>query len=208
MFNEIQVGRFNRFVQKLLDIKGGPPMPTVASDLMSVLPHFSATENLNLQGWDIFFAQINVTAAAGQKQIFELRNPPASNVIAVVERAYEFNASATGDTLQLVWIRPTTQTDQPTVFTPTSMDSRGRPQSTVVASHDNGGSLAAIAGTGFNYQQLNVTTGPTGGDFLRQGEEIVMTPGTAVYMVNTNVATAVNFMFRWRERFLEDSERS
>ena len=34
-FNEINAGRYNRLLQRLLSIKGGPPAATLAGDVLS-----------------------------------------------------------------------------------------------------------------------------------------------------------------------------
>lgn len=204
-FNEIQAGRFNRFVQKLLGIKGGPPMPSVASDLFFTHQIFRGVETLYLEGWDDFFRQKAVTGTAALST-FELRNPAGSNVVAVVTRACILQGAATSDINTLFFVVGATA-DQGAVDTPRSFDTRGRPASTCVVSDNNALGLTAIGGTASPYI---VRQQPTNGaqEYLQPGEEIVLLPGNAVYLQGTTNALLINPCFRWRERFLEDPERS
>src|SRR5216684_1967801 len=84
-FNEINVGRYNRALQKLLGMKGEASVPILASEIAPsfVLPY--GVENRYLEQWNRFGLGMNVTATAGNQSAFRLRNPAGSNVIAVVE---------------------------------------------------------------------------------------------------------------------------
>ncbi len=50
-YNEILVGRYNRFLQKLLSMKGPASMPQLAGELQATFPFFNGVENRNLEGW-------------------------------------------------------------------------------------------------------------------------------------------------------------
>src|SRR5260370_34607702 len=84
LHNEILVGRFNRFLQKHLGMKGHPPAPQLASDIGVSLNLHSDAENLYLEGWEAFGVNVLQPASAGNVNELRLRNPTGSNVIAVV----------------------------------------------------------------------------------------------------------------------------
>src|SRR5258708_15624953 len=87
VYNEIGIGRWNRFIQKITDIKGSPPARQLASEIVFKHPIFSGQENRYLESWDLFGVGITVGAIAGQSSGLRLRNPSASNVIAVLTKA-------------------------------------------------------------------------------------------------------------------------
>src|SRR5258708_15192493 len=94
-FNEILAGRYNRFLQKLFQLKGGPPSAQLASEVMPVFPFFTGRENRVLEGWNTFaFARAQV-AVAGITPVVRLRNPSASNVICIFERLLILNFNTT-----------------------------------------------------------------------------------------------------------------
>lgn len=204
LFNEIQAGRYNRFVQKLLGIKGRPPMPTVSSDLTFQHVIKSGAETWYLEGWDDFFRQKTVAGLAANLSTFELRNPPASNVVAVVTRA-AVQMGGTADTATLFFAVGATA-DQASINQARSFDTRGRPQATSIISDNNGSGLTAIGGTAAPYiGRVMAINGAL--EFLYAGEEIELLPGNALYLQTLTAAISFTPVFRWRERFLEDSER-
>src|SRR5258708_10109219 len=112
-FNEILVGRVNRGLQKLFGIKGGPPVPTLASEVMPVHPLFSGRENRYLEGWNTFALTRGQVAVAGITPVVRLRNPVGSNIIAIFERLLVLNFNTTSAPI----LRSgTTNTDLPTGF--------------------------------------------------------------------------------------------
>src|SRR5207245_11471807 len=102
-FNEIQVGRYNRFIQKLLQIKGPPSMAQVATEMQPVFQFFNGAENRYLEGWLRYGQAASVTAGgAGTFFMVRLRNPATSNVIAVVEKIVVYNLGAETDMVTLI----------------------------------------------------------------------------------------------------------
>src|SRR5258708_40293223 len=86
LFNEILVGRYNRFLQKLLAMKGGPPAPQLATEIGTNIQLFHGVENRYLEGWQRFGGQFSVPAAGvGNVGGFRFRNPAGNNVITAVE---------------------------------------------------------------------------------------------------------------------------
>src|SRR5258708_4703411 len=84
-YNEILVGRYNRFLQKLLGMKGGVVAPQLASEITAAFPLFNGAENRYLEQWDMFGVNLFL-AGGGVGNISQVRlfNPAASNTIAVV----------------------------------------------------------------------------------------------------------------------------
>src|SRR5712664_282468 len=83
-FNEILVGRFNRALQKLFSMKGGPPAAQLASEITTNVQFNQMGNDFRyLEGWDIFGNQIFLAASVGNTAGYRLRNPGGSNVIAV-----------------------------------------------------------------------------------------------------------------------------
>lgn len=204
-FNENQSARFNRFVQKLLGIKGGAPMPTVASDLQFIHAVNSGQETRYLESWDLFGLYKTITAAAANNQFFELRNPVGSNVIGVLVRATFTNQTA-ADQPALTFVRNATA-DQSVIDTPASFDHRGRLSGSLILSDNNGAASIAIGGTQSFIDApalgANVRT-----EFIPSKDfEVPILPGDAVYMTNAVNATACRMSIWWRERFLEPDER-
>lgn len=203
-FNEIQVGRFNRFVQKLLAIKGPPPLSTVSADLVFMHPFFAGDENRYLQGWDQYAAAVSVTGLAANQSAFQLRNPLGSNVIAVVTRALFSEGAA--DFANLITVRGAT-TDQLTATTAIqSFDGRGRKSCTMIASYNPGQAFTSPGGSqnvAFNQlSQTNVVL-----EMMRFGDEITLVPGDAILARSNSNAVTAQIGFWWRERYLEDAER-
>jgi len=76
LFNEILVGRLNRWVQKFYAIKSG------SASLTQLLPTVQTTNQLQsgnedryLQGWQRYAFNYDVTGVAAQFSVAELRNP-------------------------------------------------------------------------------------------------------------------------------------
>ncbi len=204
-FNEILVGRVNRGLQKLFGIKGGPPVPTLASEVMPVHPLFSGRENRYLEGWNTFALTRGQVAVAGITPVVRLRNPVGSNIIAIFERLLVLNFNTTSAPI----LRSgTTNTDLPTVFVVGSkrLDTRGNLDSQLITSENSGAGGALLqARMSGNMGQLTFF------DFIiTDVGEIPLLPGDAIEIdqggAGAGAGTTMSFL--WRERFLEDSERT
>src|SRR5437763_11360751 len=100
-FNEILVGRYNRALQKLLGMKGEPPAPQLASEIAATLSFFYGAEMRFIESWNIYGINAEASAAVGNSSGVRLRNPAASNVIAVIQRLSITGAAADKPGLQL-----------------------------------------------------------------------------------------------------------
>jgi len=155
-FNEVQVARYNRFLQKLLAMKGQAVTPILSTEMQGVINFFNGAENRYLESWFRFGVFTSVAANAGQLSAFLLDNPGGSNVMAVVEKIAIANANASATDFKLEH-GPKTGNYATIVSNIARFDPPGQQVPTLI-------------------------TGPVNG---------VLTPS-----------------IWWRERFLEDSERS
>lgn len=210
--NEILVGRYNRLAQKFLSMKGAISMGVLDPQLTFVIGCFYGAENRYLEGWDLFgFSKALSAPGAGNQLFATLRNPVGSNVVAVVTRAAMYNPAAV-DTGRLMIANSNTAstTDQPTVNSVPNFDKRGRPSSTIVSSDNSGAAPTALAGYSNLVQQspLQTTSGIGSNELMRAGDEIPLLPGSSLTLQNSTLNSSINMCFWWRERFLEESERT
>src|SRR5258708_39302674 len=86
-YNEILTGRFNRLLQKLLQMKGGPTAPQLASEISPQLsiPDLGVESRFHL-GWNSCGFAINTGGAVGTASAAQLRNPANSKVIAGIDK--------------------------------------------------------------------------------------------------------------------------
>src|SRR5437660_10167921 len=111
-FNEIQVGRYNRFIQKLLQIKGPPSMAQVATEMQPVFQFFNGAENRYLEGWLRYGQAASVPAGgAGTFSMVPLRTPAPWKVFPGVGKIVWYTLGVPTDTVRLI-IAPL-QTDPP-----------------------------------------------------------------------------------------------
>src|SRR6266478_6214976 len=202
-FNEILAGRYNRFLQKLFQLKGGPPSAQLASEVMPTFPFFNGRENRWLEGWNTFALARAQVAVGGITPVVRLRNPPTSNIVAIFERLLVFNFNTTS--APILRSGPTV-TDLPTVFSLGNkrLDPRGAIDSQLITSENSG------AGGVLLQARLQGNTGAlTFFDFIISSiVEIPLLPGDAIEIdqngVGAGAGTTMSFL--WRERALEDSE--
>ena len=201
-FNEILAGRYNRYLQKLFQLKGGPPSAQLASEVMPTFAFFTGVENRFLESYDRFGTAQTVAAAAGFVSAVRLRNPASSAVIAVIENCW-IGVGAAG---QLnIFLNPQT-TDFASGMPSTRLDPRGRSNTGLLLTSQN--TTAAIAGTGNqifapNFFAIAAVSVPL---INCEEQEIPILPGDALTFVTNNQNVLLNISLIWRERALEDSE--
>ncbi len=202
-YNEIQVGRYNRYLQKLLSMKGEVPAPQLGSEISTFIQLFHGVENRYLEGWDRFANLITQGGIAAIFSAVRMRNPSGSNVIAVFEKLSVF----AGGTMLVDLQRATTTLDLSSIVVNPpgqNLDSRARPFQTLIASRS-----AAVAPFGLNQiQQQFIPTNPSVDFILTVNSEIPLLPGDAIQFIGETAAVNLTANFLWRERFLEDSERA
>jgi len=209
IYNEIQTGRLNRFLQKYLGIKGGPPAPQLQADIGTTLNLFSGVENRNLEGWNRYGLNVNVPATAAQTNGVRLRNPPASGVIAVVELIIVTNNSAGTDSYLIDYgfiAQGFTGVDYGTSQNANapSLDPRQSGRPALVCTSGTPGAIAgnavlmeAVLGANQNFSFIGT-----------EDQQIAVPPSADIAFRNSvvNVTSIVSWI--WRERPLEDSEKT
>lgn len=208
VFNEILTGRISRFAQKHFSIKGRAPTPTLSADVGMTMQIDSGAENRYLQGWELFGAAATLGApGAGNFLVIELRNPPTSGVVAVVTNAIiaETTATTVAAPAIMQYIRGATA-DQNTPISTLAFDHRSRPNASLLLTR-NSAAAAAIGGTS---QTVSLVTGAANAeqDLLPGNLELPLLPGDAVTLNAGTVNDPCAFAFWWRERPLEESERT
>jgi hypothetical protein len=207
-FNEILAGRYNRFLQKLFQLKGGPPAAQLASEVMPSFSFFSGVENRNLEGWDRFGLYLTITAGAATNSLMRTRNPINSGAIVVIEKMTVSNNTAAaqqynirhgnGDASDAAVVNAATATQR--------WDPRGRPRSVLVNS-SNSGSVATPPSPGSS-KDITVLAINTAWAWINdENQEMLLLPGDALDIFMGTPAVALVVAWTWRERALEDSEQ-
>ena len=205
-FNEILVGRYNRFLQKLLAMKGGPPAPQLSSEIAVGIPLFHGVENRYLEGWERFSVSTTVAAAVGNVDGVKLRNPTTSNVAIAVERVQVANTAAAAQAFIITLGASATDFATTGLSTNSRLDSRQRPTPAGIVSIQN--TTAAITGLGAGVGLIALLPNTTFDAIVFEGQEVTLLPGDALQIVTSIVNQQIAFATTWRERFLEDSERT
>jgi hypothetical protein len=199
-YNEILVGRYNRALQKMFSMKGGPPARQLATEISVQFGFLSGVENRYLEGWNIFMGGVTVAAVAAVPGAARLRNPAGSNIIVIVE-----SAVVTGTLPDQPFMSGgTINTDLTTVTGAIRrVDARSQGNANgIFSSQTNATNL-----TQFMTQKSFAANGYI--DFVTyENQEIPILPGEAIQITSNVNNQVINIEFRWRERFLEDSERT
>jgi len=203
-FNEILTGRHNRFFQKLFSMKGGPPAPQLSTE---VQPNFDVEqgpiETRFLKGEYVYGLSLVGAVVAAQFSFMQLRNPPSSGVIATVESIFMFNIS--GPQQYVIQFGQPGANDASIALT-RSRDGRQQAKSSIIASTGN-----TTVGTqiGTTIAQLGVSGANVTERFPGVLDGVlVLTPGDEVRVITLIAATQDFYSFLWRERLIEDSEKS
>jgi hypothetical protein len=201
-YNEIQVGRYNRSLQKLLSMKGPAALESLQPELMAVINTFYGVENRYLEGWDRFNLSINLAATVGQTDSFRFRNTAGSNVVAVFEKI----TLQGGGLPALLITRGAPTGDLGTILANSAsrFDARGRGSWNLIISD----SVASPADLGSNVWQAFPASTAIVDVILDDDQEIPLLPGDAIQISNTTQNASLTMTAWWRERFLEDSERA
>jgi hypothetical protein len=209
-FNEILVGRYNRYLQKLLAIKGGPPSSQLATEVGVQIQLFHGVETHYLEGWNIFATAFTIPGVANIPGAFRFRNPGGSNIVAVFERISFFNGGAAADSPELQ--QQTTTADLPTAFAPPGgpLDKRSSAGGSPIVSNLVISSSGATGPALQRMYKLAIPVNQTADFIITDIQEWPLLPGDALQVQSGNAGVTQNVVIsaRWRERFLEDSERN
>ena len=209
VFNEMQVGRFNRAMQKLTGVKGDPPVRQIGTEVLPIFPFPLGAEFRYLESWNLFGIGIGVNAGgAGNNSAWQFRNPVGSNVIGVFMYMLLSNNNAAIVDNRLEGPTPLT-TDLAAAFTGVRMDGRyGGVNAThnLIISGQSNAAIGQLPGPTVSLQVLMQSNqSPLE---LLNGFEIPLLPGDVLRMRQATTPFNLNYTVFWRERFLEDSERS
>lgn len=202
-FNEIGAGRYNRFIQKLFNMKGGPPARQLASDVAMVFSFFSGVENRNLEQWQRYTFGLTIAAGAANQSGFLLRNPSGSNVIAVIEKL-NFVPRTQGDSFTLSNGAVTANLATLTGLSQARLDPRGNPTPSLLLSQQN--TTPAIAGLPNTWARVASLQNTIIEMITHEDHELPVLPGDGYQVVEDTVNSALLGTIVWRERALEDSE--
>jgi hypothetical protein len=202
-FNEILIGRWNRYLQKLLSMKGGPPSPQLASEISATFEiEQPSVEDRVLLGWNSYAVFFNPAASVGNTSGAQIRNPAGSNVVAVINKITLFASGVTGVTIS----QASTTPDLATARVGFRRDARtGAQGSTCVTTQAN----AVTAFAGQSIQNHTIQAGGAEVEAIFPGnQEWPLLPGDTLRISTDalNVALVVNLI--WFERALEESERA
>jgi hypothetical protein len=203
-FNEILSGRYNRFLQRLFSIKGGPPSPQLASEIMASFDvHRLPVEYRFLMQERLYGSGQTVLASVGNLSALRLRNPASSNVLITIEKILVAASVAVTITVN----RQSGVADFVTPFSGAFRDLRG---STAAGSGSVGvisaGNPVATAGAQLALiaQLANVAW-----DFIVDADqEIVVAPNDSVTVYDIVANSTLDCTFFWRERPMEEGEVS
>ncbi|SRR6266851_890438 len=198
--NEILVGRFNKGLQRVFGIKGGPPVATLAPEVMPTVTIASGVETRYLEAWNRYSMSVLLTGGAAANAGIQLRNPPGSGLIAVVEQISFTVTIAT----EVIITTAAQIGDLTTAQTPVSLDGRNTASSALVVT-----SSVATPGT-LASQTLRLNIGSVNTPYWLiqdQNHELPITPGITFRLTQTTNVDTIDVNFMWRERYLEESER-
>lgn len=197
---DVYLGRFNRWVEKLFNVKGGPTLVDIDHRVSTVLSFQPGNEERYLVGWNRYAIIKQQAAVAAQNSFFVLRNPAASNVVVVVEKIFVLGTVATPSQAHLSIAQ--NQTDAATTFSGFRLDSRSNLSSTAIFSQST-----AVAPDFSNIILAVGFTNLPGVDMIiTETQELTLMPGDAIRVVDATLNEAFDVSFFWRERALETSE--
>lgn len=202
-YNEIQVGRFNRLVQKLLSLKGPASLVSAEDVLAFHIPLFHGKENRYLEAWEIFAGVAIIPAqGVGNLSVLQLRNDITTNVIAVVESLMPFTSGAAATGTWFVREVNVTQVALATAMVSTGLDTRARSNPVLEASFGTVAAGGAVI-KAFGFLQ---PSGPQEA-IVNEDQQLILLPGTTLQIAFQTANQAAAIGIQWRERALEDSER-
>ncbi len=200
VYNEILVGRFNRFLQKFLSMKGPASMNVLAPELQAQLAFLAGAESFLHQGWSLYSNAMGFGAGgAGNFATMRLRNPIPSNAIAVITGLF---IETSGQTFDLSF--NIVNSDLGAATPSAAWDTRGETTVTNVSS----AIFSALNGVTSDLPFLLAVYNGTPGGANRITQEFPLLPGTSIQLRNTTANAAGIATIFWRERFLEESERT
>lgn len=198
---DVYLSRINRWVEKSLNIKGGPTTVDLESAVRVILPVPIDVDQRYLMGWDLFGAAAAAIAAVGNVSGFRIRNPPGSNVIGVITRIlYNVNPQAAVN----MTISNSITVDLGTPMTGQKLDRRIiRANSALFVSQQ---SSSATITTGNTILTTNPATLVNQELIQDPTMSIPLLPGDSLDLITASTNVGLGLGFWWMERPLESSE--
>jgi hypothetical protein len=209
-FNEILAGRFNRALQKLTGIKGMASTPQLGTEVIPSVNFPLGVEFRYLESWFRYRAFVTSGPVAAVNSGIRMRNPAGSNVVAVVEKVSTITTN-TQTNSQVNMNRGQIGVDLDTTAGLTGgsqrEDPRGQPASSVILS------INSVALVTLNNPTAIDLVFQTAGQSIPwindENQEYLLMPGDSFQWHQALAQNqAVNLALCWRERFLEESERT
>jgi hypothetical protein len=198
-FNEILAGRFNRFLQKYLSMKGGPPAAQLATE---ITPGFEVeqlpVELRVLMSFDRYYGGASVAGVAAQDNAIQYVNPSGSNALMVIENLLIVVQANATITISTAFNSPAPLTN---IFAPTRIDARSNARNPLVISSGNNVNADLGFGQG-SYsltQQMQLIA-------ASENQEIVLAPGSGFRIRNVTVNVQLAVWMVFRSRPMEESE--
>jgi hypothetical protein len=193
MQNEIQTGRWNAILHKLLSMKEGAPSPTLATDVFpTVVLESERPEWSYLAGERLCFGRWSDAAVAGNYSAVGLRNPVGSGVLVVCE-AIDIFVGATSQWYIGMRSNSTVDAANPGFC----RDSRLATQKAVGEVTER----TQVAVPVYPMYKAIVLVSTT----AHYREPIILSPGWEI-LCHALANTEIQGNFSWRERALEPSE--
>lgn len=206
LHNEILTGRINRFLQKLLAMKGRPPAPQLSSEISTNIQLFNGIENRYLEGWRIYMAGSSAGPTVGQTEASQLSNPKGSNVVAIIEALSVIGALGGAAQAFIISENFANQAALTNSGVGVTIDPRvgppGQISSTLIVSSSAGGS----ADLGFVLKTVPILSGGFQESISTPNQEITLLPGQSIRVRQNTVNLFMQVNYKWRERPLEESE--
>jgi hypothetical protein len=204
-YNEILVGRFNRGLQKLLGIKGEAPVAQVAGEINATIDIPRGVEDAYLFGWELYGVGINLPSNALFRSSILIRNPPGSNLMAVIEKIRIAKIGVLANAVEDISFvtQNSVIADLATLNTGVPRDFRARSNPTLRISSTSASAITFVGPLG----EFGVYN--EGADFIvTPNQEIPMIPTVWIGLQSQDLNQQLFVTIFWRERFLEESEKS
>jgi len=206
IYNEILTGRYARMLQKLFGMKGSVPTKQLAGEITTTINLFSGVELRYLEQWDRFGLALQVIGVAANVSGVRFRNPVGSNVIAVFESLLVANDSASSGDYFISLGAIAADLASISSLVGSRLDPRGRNAPTlIVTSQATTPSIGFLTAGIARPALLSASTIPI---ILTENQEITVLPGDALQVLSFNLNSSMDVSAVWRERLLEESERT
>ncbi len=205
-FNEILAGRYNRALQKLLGLKGGPPSAQLASEIMPIIQFPMGRETRVLESWFLYASSVQIAPVAGQFGKFRLRNPKTSGTIAVVEKLDILTTVSASATSNFIYYVDDGGVSALATFPfVQQIDTRAKKATSLSFSAET--SAASAVGVNIILQDgIGATAQNLIQFLLTDDQQIVLNPGTYIQFQSGAQNVPATITLWWRERAMEESE--